>query len=67
MNTDLVAKTTAALTLHAGKYAKHVPAGTNVWVREEAIESGRAAIYVRVVVGHERIGDVVYRSAIVPA
>jgi hypothetical protein len=66
MSTDLVAKTTAALTLHAGKYAKRVPAGTNVWVREEAIESGRAAIYVRVV-GHERIGDVVYRSAIVPA
>lgn len=66
MNTDLVAKTTADLTLHAGKHAKHVPAGTLVYVREEAIESTRPAIYVRVV-GHERIGGSVYRSAIVPA
>jgi hypothetical protein len=64
--TDLVAKTTATLTLHAGQWAKQVPAGTAVWVREEAIESGRAAVYVRVI-GHERIGGAVYRSAVVPA
>jgi hypothetical protein len=67
MNTETLTGTTVRdMIFHAGKHAKHVPAGTEVAVSVEQYESDLACIYVRLV-SNPRITNIVYRSAIVPA
>lgn len=60
----LIATTTSDFRM--GRYNRHIPAGTEVAVRCDAIEDGREYVMVRVV-GRERISHVLHVSALIPA